>query len=115
MEHRHHPLLFLILIYPYFLCLPPYHKPVCHALINLCRANPLALENLNRDLAHKSLTSSTSFLRVYAASKFSITMDTMIVEDEDSHPVLLFQNEWSINMVKERNETAVLKEISFRK
>ena len=48
-------------------------------------------------------------------SKFSVTMDTMIVEDEDSHPVLLFQNEWSINMVKERNETAVLKEISFRK
>jgi peptide chain release factor 3 len=48
-------------------------------------------------------------------SKFSITMDTMIVEDEDSHPVLLFQNEWSINMVKERNETAVLNEISFRK
>ncbi|MTI55979.1 peptide chain release factor 3 [Geosporobacter ferrireducens] len=46
---------------------------------------------------------------------FSITMDTMIVEDEDNHPVLLFQNEWSINQVKDRNKTAILKEISLRK
>lgn len=46
---------------------------------------------------------------------FSITMDTMIVEDEDQHPVLLFENEWSINLVKDRNKNAVLKEISFRK
>lgn len=46
---------------------------------------------------------------------FSITMDTMIVEDEDSRPVLLFQNEWSINQVKDRNKTALLKEISLRK
>lgn len=48
-------------------------------------------------------------------STFSITMDTMIVEDEYNNPVLLFQNEWSINMVKDRNKTAVLNEISFRK
>ncbi len=48
-------------------------------------------------------------------STFSITMDTMIVEDEDGHPVLLFQNEWSINQVKDRNKNAVLKEISLRK
>ncbi|MBB6216136.1 peptide chain release factor 3 [Anaerosolibacter carboniphilus] len=46
---------------------------------------------------------------------FSITMDTMIVEDEDGHPVLLFQNEWSISQVKDRNKNAVLKEISLRK
>lgn len=46
---------------------------------------------------------------------FSITMDTMIVEDEDGHPVLLFQNDWSINQVKDRNKNAVLKEISLRK
>jgi peptide chain release factor 3 len=46
---------------------------------------------------------------------FSITMDTMIVEDADEHPVLLFQNEWSIRKVQERNESAVLKEVSFRK
>ncbi|MBF8982685.1 peptide chain release factor 3 [Lutibacter sp. B2] len=46
---------------------------------------------------------------------FSITMDTMIVEDEDKHPVLLFQNEWSIGQVKDRNKEAILKEISLRK
>ncbi|TCO79216.1 peptide chain release factor 3 [Marinisporobacter balticus] len=48
-------------------------------------------------------------------STFSITMDTMIVEDEDEHPVLLFQNEWSIDQVKDRNKNALLKEISLRK
>lgn len=46
---------------------------------------------------------------------FNVTMDTLIVEDEDGHPALLFQNEWSIERVKERNKNAILKEISFRK
>ncbi|QZY56934.1 peptide chain release factor 3 [Crassaminicella profunda] len=46
---------------------------------------------------------------------FSITMDTMIVQDEDEHPVLLFQNEWSIGQVQDRNNNVVLKEISLRK
>ncbi|NTW72836.1 MAG: peptide chain release factor 3 [Eubacteriaceae bacterium] len=45
---------------------------------------------------------------------FSLTMDTVIVEDQDEHPVLLFENEWSIERVKERNKEAVLKEISLR-
>ncbi|TCT12976.1 peptide chain release factor 3 (bRF-3) [Natranaerovirga pectinivora] len=44
---------------------------------------------------------------------FSITMDTMIVESEDNKPVLLFQNEWSIRTVEERNKNAVLRETSF--
>lgn len=44
---------------------------------------------------------------------FSITMDTMIVESENKTPVLLFQNEWSINKVAERNPEAVLKEVSI--
>ncbi|MGB3366352.1 MAG: peptide chain release factor 3 [Acidaminobacteraceae bacterium] len=48
-------------------------------------------------------------------SNFRITMDTMIVQDEAENPVLLFQNEWSIRTVQERNETAVLNEISLRK
>jgi len=48
-------------------------------------------------------------------STFSVPMDTMIVEDEDKHPVLLFQNEWSIDRVKERNKNVDLKEISLRK
>ncbi|SKC89890.1 peptide chain release factor 3 [Maledivibacter halophilus] len=45
-------------------------------------------------------------------STFSITMDTMIVEDMNEKPVLLFQNEWSINKVAERNPKAVLKDVS---
>jgi len=48
-------------------------------------------------------------------STFSVPMDSMIVEDEDKHPVLLFQNEWSIDRVKERNKNVNLKEISLRK
>lgn len=54
-------------------------------------------------------------MKDFDASKFSITMDTMIVEDEFENPVLLFQNEWSVNMVKDRNKEAILNEISFRK
>ena len=45
---------------------------------------------------------------------FSITMDTLIVEDDNSNPVLLFQNEWSIQKVEERNKNAKLKDISSR-
>jgi len=45
--------------------------------------------------------------------KFSITMDTMIVENENENPVLLFQNEWSIRTVAERNKNAVLSETSL--
>ncbi len=48
-------------------------------------------------------------------STFSVTMDTMIVEDQDERPVLLFANEWSITRIKERNKNVELKEISFRK
>lgn len=43
---------------------------------------------------------------------FKTTTDTLIVEDKDEKPVLLFQNEWSIQRVSERNPNAVLKEIS---
>lgn len=50
----------------------------------------------------------------FDASTFSITMDTMIVEDENKYPVLLFENEWSIQKVIERNENVILEEISFR-
>ncbi|WP_432665264.1 peptide chain release factor 3 [Wukongibacter baidiensis] len=44
---------------------------------------------------------------------FSLTMDTMIVENENKDPVILFQNEWSIRHVAERNKDAVLKEVSI--
>lgn len=47
-------------------------------------------------------------------SKFSITMDTLVVNDEKERPVLLFQNEWSIRQVLERNKGADLLEVSPR-
>ena len=46
---------------------------------------------------------------------FSMTMDTMLVNDADDHPVLIFQNEWSIRQVEERNKNITLEEISLRK
>ena len=45
--------------------------------------------------------------------KFSITMDTLLVQNDDDQPVLLFQNEWSINQLKERNKGLVLHETSL--
>ncbi len=49
----------------------------------------------------------------FNANTFSLPMDTMIAESENKDPVLLFQNEWSIRHVKERNENVVLKEVSL--
>ncbi len=51
----------------------------------------------------------------FDADEFGVTMDTLIVQDEDERPVLLFQNEWSIERVKERNKNAVLTDIALRK
>ncbi len=45
--------------------------------------------------------------------KFSLTMDTMLVENEKKDPILLFQNEWSIRTVAERNKEAKLSEVSI--
>lgn len=45
---------------------------------------------------------------------FKTTTDTLIVEDKDERPVLLFQNEWSIQRVAERNPNAKLKEIYIK-
>ncbi|MDR5658526.1 peptide chain release factor 3 [Serpentinicella sp. ANB-PHB4] len=50
----------------------------------------------------------------FEPDKFSITMDTLIAEDRNNNPVLLFQNEWSIQKVEERNKNAVLKDIDTR-
>lgn len=41
-------------------------------------------------------------------STFTLAMDTMLVENEDQVPVVLFQNEWSIRHVEERNPKAKL-------
>lgn len=44
---------------------------------------------------------------------FRTTTDTLIVEDDEENPVLLFQNEWSIQRVEERNPDARLKDMSI--
>ena len=49
----------------------------------------------------------------YDADKFSMTMDTILVENKDSNPVLLFQNEWAVRQIIERNKGLVLKETSI--
>ena len=45
-------------------------------------------------------------------NRFSLTMDSMIALDKDEKPVVLFQNQWSIQKVEERNPKAILKAIS---
>jgi len=45
---------------------------------------------------------------------FRITTDTLIAEDQSDNPVLLFQNEWSIRTVMERNNGVVLADILDR-
>lgn len=45
--------------------------------------------------------------------KLSLTMDTVAAVDKDDQPVLLFQNEWSIRMIQERNDGLVLRETSL--
>ncbi|HYE82728.1 MAG TPA: peptide chain release factor 3 [Clostridia bacterium] len=42
---------------------------------------------------------------------FRITTDTLIARDQSDNPVLLFQNEWSIRTVMERNNGAELADI----
>lgn len=47
----------------------------------------------------------------------SLTMDTIVAVDKNDQPVLLFQNEWSIRMIMERNKGLVLRDtsVSLRK
>ncbi|MGV8145758.1 MAG: peptide chain release factor 3 [Alkaliphilus sp.] len=46
-------------------------------------------------------------------NKFSLTMDTILVENDKKDPILLFQNEWSIRTVEERNKDVKLNEVSI--
>lgn len=48
----------------------------------------------------------------YDVSKLSLPMDTILVENKYQNPVLLFQNEWSIKHILDRNEGIVLREHS---
>ncbi len=45
-------------------------------------------------------------------TRFSLAMDTVVLEDKDQNPVILLQNEWSVRNVLERNEGLVLRETS---
>lgn len=49
----------------------------------------------------------------FSFTKFSKTMDTLLVETDLGKPAVLFQNEWSIRHVQERNEGAVLSDVSL--
>lgn len=44
--------------------------------------------------------------------KFNITMDSILVEDTDKNPVILLQNEWSINKILDRNKNVELLDIN---
>jgi len=49
----------------------------------------------------------------FKPDNFSITMDTILVEDKNRNPVLLFQNEWSVRTIVERNKGLELRETSI--
>jgi peptide chain release factor 3 len=40
-------------------------------------------------------------------------MDTILVEDKNRNPVLLFQNKWAIRHLLERNENLAVRETSL--
>lgn len=50
----------------------------------------------------------------FDANKFSLTMDTLLVKDSQDQPVFLFQNDWSIRQLEERNKGMELSEIAIR-
>lgn len=52
-------------------------------------------------------------MKDFDSDNFKTTTDTLIVEDDEENPVLLFQNEWSIQRVEDRNPDAVLKDVSI--
>ena len=46
--------------------------------------------------------------------RFSLTMDSIVAQDGKENPVVLFQNQWSIQKVEERNPKAVLNTVSTK-
>ncbi|SDK07769.1 peptide chain release factor 3 [Natronincola ferrireducens] len=46
--------------------------------------------------------------------RFSLTMDSLIAEDKYGKPVVLFENQWSIQKVEERNPGTILKRVSTK-
>lgn len=49
----------------------------------------------------------------YNPQKFSIPMDAMLLETQDGEPVVLFEREWSIRHITERNPDVELSEVSI--
>lgn len=45
--------------------------------------------------------------------QLSPTMDSIVAVDRNDHSVILFQNEWSIRMIQERNKGLILKDTSI--
>lgn len=45
--------------------------------------------------------------------KISLTMDSIVAMDKNNQHIILFQNEWSIRMIQERNDGLVLRETSL--
>jgi len=65
----------------------------------------------------KSVRQAYRFIRWindgFNMENISLTMDTVAAVDKDNQPVLLFQNEWSIRMIQERNDDLTLRETSL--
>ncbi len=51
----------------------------------------------------------------YNPDKFSKPSDAMIVQTKDNMPVILYQREWSLKHIEERNPNIKLSEVSFNK
>jgi len=49
----------------------------------------------------------------YQSSRFSMTMDTLLVKNDEDQPILLFQNEWSISQITDRNKGLILHKTSM--
>ena len=48
----------------------------------------------------------------YDPRKLNLTSSTMLAQDEENRPVLIFENEWSIRWAEDRNKGLVLRDIA---
>lgn len=49
----------------------------------------------------------------FKPNDISMTLDTILVEDKEKNPILLFQHEWSIGQMLDRNKDLILKDTSL--
>lgn len=50
----------------------------------------------------------------FEPERFNLTMDSIVAVDQDDQPVLMFQNEWALERIEERNKGAKLHTIGKR-